>query len=482
MELTRQLQDRVSEFNNNELMPALAQACDQLVEPNQYVRIDRLVIDIGTIPIDKLEYAFKDRIVKQFKNQLQSMVFKNPSLVKTIQKTLDTDSSVTNETKSIQFKKIDLFFYFLEYGTIPWWNPVKELKMREVIDELILNSPKLFLDKLIPLLISYNIRLRLAETLTSKQFIQLIDPNDKFELKPIWNEIKRQFQQGFFAPHSLGKIKLTVFEKVLSELTFVESNTQRHQKLKKAILESVIVLQPKRVLQNVKSGKVQFQEKGDNILLHKLVEDLGAEELRVIFKDLALQPINKVNNAKLSLPKQENDHFTGRNSPEDTFVEINNAGIVLLWPYLQMFFKELNLVEDKVFIDDACKWKAIHLLHFLAFGNEEAEEHQWALNKILCGLNISDFVPIEYTLSKAEKTECNNLLQSVINNWKVLKNTSVKGLQQAFLIRNGLLKNDQQGYIVEIERTSLDVLLDKLSWPLSVISLPWNTSLIHVKW
>lgn len=482
MELARPLQDRVSEFNNTELIPALAKACDQMVEPNQRVRIERLEIDMGTIPIDKLENELKDGIVKQFKNQLQRMVLENPSLVETIKKTYDTSSSVTSETESIQYKKIDLFLYFLEHGTIPWWYPTKELKMNEVIEELILNSPKLILEKLVPLFISYNIRLRLAETLTDKQFVMLIDPDNQLKLKSIWNELIIQFEKGFFTLHSLRKIKRTVFEKVLSELTFLENISLRHHRLKKAILQSVVSFQPKQIELKANSEKVYVPNVEENMLLLKLVENLSVEELQGMFKELDSLEINQTDKALAKLPKQEDKHLKKRKLSEDIFIEINNAGIVLLWPYLQLFFKELNLIEDNDFIDDISRWKAIHLLHFLAFGNEEAEEHQWALNKILCGLSISDFVPVEHSLSKAEKLECNNLLQSVINNWKILKNTSVHGLQQTFLVRNGLLKNDQQGYIVEIERTSVDVLLDKLSWPISVISLPWNNRLIHVKW
>ena len=56
-------------------------------------------------------------------------------------------------------------------------------------------------------------------------------------------------------------------------------------------------------------------------------------------------------------------------TPEEALY-IPNAGIVLLQPYLELFFKELDLITGRQFSDQKACHKAIHLLHYLATGHE----------------------------------------------------------------------------------------------------------------
>lgn len=476
------LQDRFSVFNNNELLPALAKACDQLVKPGQRIRIDSLEIDVGAVSIDKLESTLREKIVEQFENQLREMVIKNPMLVETVPDVRDIPSVEETETKHELSTKIDLFLFFLEQGTIPWWYSVTAFNTKDIAKEVLSHSPRLFLKKIVPLLHSRNTRLRLVDTLTDKQIQQLIDPDNKFDLKHLWKEIKLSFNLGFFAPHTFNKIRLIIFEGILSELSLKENIAQRPKRLKTAILQSLFNLRLKPLSGFLKSGKIPFKKIKENTLLSKLTEDLSRRELEPLFKNLAAATIDKDEVATLIRPETEDKSSPLKKIRENTFIEINNAGVIILWPYLEMFFKELDLVKNKTFIDEPSRWKAVQLLHYLAFGSEVSEEHEWALNKVLCGMQTSDFVPEEFELSNEEREECNNLLKSVVRNWKALKNTSAEGLQQAFLQRNGLLKNDPDGYLIEIERTAIDVLLDKLSWSISIIKLPWNKGLIHIKW
>lgn len=480
--MVQPLQDRISEFNKNELIPALNEVCDQLLDANQRLRIDRLEIDIGILSMDKLEAEFKNAMVSQFKNKLQEMVIKNPTLLEPIQKNQAPYSAETGKTESIEMNKIDLLFYFLENGALPWWVSKNEFKIEQLVASVLLNSPKLLQKKLLPLLASKNIRLRLAHHFSDKQFICLIDPEDKLELNLLWNKILDQFQENYFKPQVLNQIKLIVFEKVLAEVQFFERIPQQKHQIKKAFLKAIIALRPETADEIISYKKQRIKAVDANAFLLKLVEDFSLEELSEIINISVLKPAQRKDSNASEQEREEEKLLKSKKLPADTFIEINNAGIVLLWPFLQLFFKELKLIEDKTFVDEESNWKAVQLLHFLAFGNEVAEEPQWALNKILCGLKVSDFVPTEFSLNEAEKAECNNLLQAVVNNWKVLKNTSVQGLQKSFLVRNGLLKKDQNGFIIEIERITIDLLLDKLNWTLSVISLPWNNGLIHVKW
>jgi hypothetical protein len=162
---------------------------------------------------------------------------------------------------------------------------------------------------------------------------------------------------------------------------------------------------------------------------------------------------------------------------------IQNAGLVLLWPYLNPFFAELGLVADKKFIDEAASSRAVHLLHYLTTGVESGyEEHELVLNKLLCGLEVDAAIEMEFEITAKEKEESENLLQAVINNWKAIGSTSVNGLRGTFILREGALKKDEQGWRLFVDRKAYDVLLDRLPWGISIIRLPWNTEMMYVEW
>ena len=74
------------------------------------------------------------------------------------------------------------------------------------------------------------------------------------------------------------------------------------------------------------------------------------------------------------------------------------------------------------------------------------------------------------------------MLEAVIEQWPVLKNTSIAGLREAFLQRNGKLFSKNDKLHLQVEASTLDVLLDQLPWNLSMIKLPWMKGLLRVDW
>lgn len=161
---------------------------------------------------------------------------------------------------------------------------------------------------------------------------------------------------------------------------------------------------------------------------------------------------------------------------------ISNAGLIIVWPFLSSFFKEIGLVEKNNFVSDEAIFKAIHILQYLVTGKVKTQENELLLNKLLCGLDVYEPVPVEFKLSKKEKKECDILLLDIIENWKVLKSTSVESLQITFLQKEGLIKRQSGGWRLIIERTTVDILIDRLPWSISVIKLPWSKELLFVEW
>jgi hypothetical protein len=166
---------------------------------------------------------------------------------------------------------------------------------------------------------------------------------------------------------------------------------------------------------------------------------------------------------------------------EESF-EIHNAGLVIIAQFLLRFFYNLGLVSEKSFVTDDAAKRAALLLQYIITGETETPEHELILNKILCGLPVDEPLPKSIEISDIEKEEVETLLQSVVKHWEALKGTSVEGLRQTFLIKDGILRQDENGWELLVERTTVDVLIDKLPWGISVIKLPWHDTMIHVEW
>jgi hypothetical protein len=73
-------------------------------------------------------------------------------------------------------------------------------------------------------------------------------------------------------------------------------------------------------------------------------------------------------------------------------------------------------------------------------------------------------------------------LRSVIENWKALKNTSIKGLQESFLQRSGKLIEQNDQFVVQPEQQSIDLLLEFVPWTFRLTRLPWMKKAMQIDW
>lgn len=161
---------------------------------------------------------------------------------------------------------------------------------------------------------------------------------------------------------------------------------------------------------------------------------------------------------------------------------INNSGLIILWPYLAAFFTGLELVQDEAFINEEAAHRAVHILQYMATGEEETPEHELMLNKLLCGLEVTVPIPLGFSISDTEKEECRNLLQVIVDRWTALKGTSVETIQATFLRKEGILTKEEKGWVLKVERNTVDMLMDKLPWAISIVRLPWNEETIYTEW
>lgn len=163
-------------------------------------------------------------------------------------------------------------------------------------------------------------------------------------------------------------------------------------------------------------------------------------------------------------------------------IYISNAGLIILSPYLAAFFTRLGLMSNNEFASNEAAHRAVHILQFLATGIEvPSEEHELVLNKLLCGIDPSEPLSMDFIISETEKIESEALLKAVVENWTALKRSSVAALRSTFLRKEGMLTK-QSSWNLKIERQSVDMLVDKLPWSISIIKLPWCKEALYCEW
>ena len=186
----------------------------------------------------------------------------------------------------------------------------------------------------------------------------------------------------------------------------------------------------------------------------------------------------------------------------DQVLYVENAGLVILHPYLLRLFDMLKLTQstttqrpskknpqkmvkktEVTFKGDPERERAVYVLQYLASKNEEAEEHELALNKVLCGMEItSPFVSGKITLTDEEKETCEGLLAAVVQNWSILKDSPADMLRGSFFMREGRLEMKNAEWHLKVEETGIDVLLQHLPWSIGVVKLPWMENVLNVEW
>jgi len=229
------------------------------------------------------------------------------------------------------------------------------------------------------------------------------------------------------------------------------------QELKKVLAEEGIKTHEEYLSKEGKSGTVQSQNSSN--------ENLDKQHL-----------IKDISNGK----KKNKTETNYRSLQDHEMVSTGKAGLVLVHPFLNIFFKELQLLSEKNEITNP--ERAAVLLHYLATGNEEYIDLDLALEKILLTIPLEVVISKNIHLTNQEKEAADVLLQAVLQHWNVLKNSSVDALRQMFLKREGIIQETDKAFKISIERLAQDVLLDRLPWGIGMIRLAWKKKFINVEW
>ena len=171
---------------------------------------------------------------------------------------------------------------------------------------------------------------------------------------------------------------------------------------------------------------------------------------------------------------------------------VENAGIVLLSPYLPRLFSLLGLTDGMDFKDRASRMRSVFLMQYLLTGDMsgtaaagvhfECPEYEMELNKLLAAWPPSEALPGCMVIPPEEVKTLHSMLQGVLGNWPKLQNTSLQGFREAFLLRAGSLQEKEDSYQLLVEEKAYDMLLDTVPWSFRTIRYPWMEKAIQVKW
>ncbi|MBX7224150.1 MAG: hypothetical protein K1Y36_29825 [Blastocatellia bacterium] len=168
-------------------------------------------------------------------------------------------------------------------------------------------------------------------------------------------------------------------------------------------------------------------------------------------------------------------------------IYLSNAGLILASPFLPQLWNRLEVLEtDATGKPKMRDWeaasRAVHLLQFLVDGTTDTPEPCLVLNKLLCGLPMGARIATAIELTDLERETCEGLLLSLIANWEAIRNTSIAGLRETFLQREGKLEKHPDRWQLHIRRKTLDILVDQIPWSIKVIFHRWMPVPLYVTW
>lgn len=413
------------------------QVCSKYSSDAENIRIDKLELDLGIFSPHTFDTTFAPVLLLKFEQGLVEKLKALPS---------------EDKLQSAAYAEIELLQHFLLTGRLPWWVDENEIHFNEVVDKLFFKQ-------------SESIRDFLSAHCSNEHLWKRI----AFQLN---KDIKSQII-SFFSELTGSESLLKIWIKTIIE-TYPHFSTTIH--LHDHLLNLLL-----------RFASELFQTSGSIASLRTIFEAHTEQFFTSLTGHDRIQ-IAEVLDTILD-PQQNFETHTEERKPYENDVDdkeekytVKQAGVILLAQFLKPFFAKLDFLQDSVWKDKESQYKAIHMLRFLCTGEKHCPEFNLTLEKLLCGVPLEEPIPIAISFSDEEMKEAVLLLQSVIEHWQALKKTSVEGLRETFLKREGIITRSDGNWQLQVERKTVDVLLDKIPWGFSMVMLPWNDYLIYVEW
>jgi hypothetical protein len=440
-----------------QIAEVIDKVCSKHIAKDEWLQIDTLEIDLGHCSPHLLSQNFAQLFLAQFEKEFT--------------KKIHTFTPQQRET-SKQHSQLDLFRYFILHGSLPWWQDDVLVDLDTVIQQLHSLAPEQFRVLLYQYQEIQSVWIRMALQLSdqSKRLaISLIQELSEVEiLLSHWVETFITDDIRFSEPAKTMAIARGLVLHHAPQLINNENKT--------TVIFQIIADMIRSIAPDTSEKRIETAQHSFNALQSFGVDNTTKEALSSIpSRSLTVDAEQPIQNSNTDLPARADTKI------EQRYV-VHHSGVILLAPFLKQFFTACQLLNGREWKHKEAQYQAIHLLKYLSAGSKKTPEYSLLLEKLLCGIAIEEPIPLDVGLQEYQLQEAQALLTSVIEHWKVLKNTSIDGLRETFLKRDGLITVKDNGWLLQVERKTLDVLLDSIPWGYSSIVLPWNSYLIHVEW
>lgn len=456
------MQQLLSNHYWQDVLPILATVFNELSDEGKVIQIDQLEIDLGLISEKEMnETRWNDEILSRIKKQLYGKLGGK-----------EKDKLIVAEVARMSIFR--QWIFYMQKGYLPW-NVLRiddawYFKVLEVLASDYAAIAQL------RQLIRHNpgVVRRITEQHDESYLIKLVEVLTAVSQRELGGMVESLTQ--LISSHAIlpalgsGKKKIELTRRIwywIFELAAEEENkTSPPELIEKILLQNASYNEIITLMTDVNPSTfvsilpviAKLNSKPELFLKHHSTD----------FKEIQKDPEKTKGNSDTGIDE------------EGIFVV--DAGLVLIHTFLASLLKRLQVVEDSNFAHKKDRQKAIYVLHYLATGTVSAEEYELVVPKVLCEWPVSLPVEKNIEITLEELAEADNMLQAAIEQWPVLKNTSISGLREAFLQRNGKIFTTKDKLHLQVEPNSLDVLLDQLPWNLSVIKLPWMKAILRVDW
>ncbi len=520
------LQEQISHIAAASLRPLIERVCDGLSTPDCLHRIERLELDLGRLAPHSLSKELPTRFESAFRRALAQAV-----------KQQDTSGLPAMTTS-----QLELFVQFFQQGTLPWWADLEQSGQPEgSVDYLLQQAPELLRQVLPPLAAETLALRRLISHLEDRRLADLAVLQ-----APALGDFPLALFQGTLVaaaniPHLASvpqtRIRAHLWQSLLQHILLPESAPADRTDFARGVLLCLarlltisypILLEGLSKASEDLQGPVreitgalarEFQAPSNPASLGKNVREgqIIERNLTVLGKEEAANPNLSQNmeyspsfrqgmpesshrEAKLQpsggwlkqigypadlsgIPSQNDDIFANMRIADEEGIILGNAGLVILWPFLDRLFERLGLAEDQKITNESSRQRGLAVLHYLATGDASPPpEYLLPLNKRLCGMQQEAVFDLDSPLTEAETGACDDFLTAVIAQAPILHDMPIAGLRGNFLLRAGMLQVKYGLWLLRVERETHDVVLDHFPWGFQWVSLPWMEGPLQVEW
>jgi hypothetical protein len=507
------LQAEVSRVYRQRIVPLIEQYCSALSAPDRIHRLERLEIDLGQLTSGQIETDLMARTSSALYEALAMEI-------------REQEERAQQQGDSLQAAShLETFATFAHTGALPWWADLSQPRLleeclqtlldqtpqqlRHLMRELVRQPPALqriihyYADEMLARLAALLVpslghvfmrdhqglvailhKSRAAANRQPKQLAQSIWGN-LFLVAAAHGDrsaAPESFYRAFLA--RLSKDLGLPYDAFVAELDRGFSESSDHDA---AGIEAFI-------------GRATSSPQTDSALaeLRELLQTL-APQLSVSTRNQLVSALEELERGSPSPEavqailerlrhEQASDLPTERGSATRSTVAvadelyIGNAGLVILWPFLSHFFSRLGLLVEKQFKDSAAMQRGVGLLQHLATAEHSFPEYLLPLNKVLCGMEWVELFDFGPPLTTGEVEECTDLLNAVIAQAPILRQMSVEGFRSTFLLRPGVLRARDGAWLLQVERETYDIVLDRFPWSWEWVKLPWMETPLRVEW